>query len=142
MPQDDGTVECDSRGENRLHVENIGVSHFATKNLEKLLGRENIKTVHAVNQVERDPNNHSRKLIDYWQEKGIYATAYSCLGSTNRPPASHKTLARNAEEKGTTTTQTLLMWVLKHGTSIVPRSVTAGRIEAKFQLGGWSLTDE
>lgn len=34
------------------------------------------------------------------------------------------------------------MWGLQRGTSVIPKSVTAGRIQANFGLDGWSLTEE
>ncbi|KAJ9627620.1 hypothetical protein H2203_002832 [Taxawa tesnikishii (nom. ined.)] len=123
-------------------VKNIGISNFAIKNLEILLKDESCKTVPAVNQVELHPNNPSPKLLDYCKEKGIHVTAYSCLGSTNSPLAHDKTLAKIAENKGKTTAQVLLMWGLQRGTSVIPKSVTASRIQANFELDGWSLTDE
>ncbi|KAK3047533.1 hypothetical protein LTR09_011037 [Extremus antarcticus] len=123
-------------------VRNIGVSNFAIKNLEKLLNDPSCKTVPAVNQVELHPNNPSPKLVDYCKEKGIHATAYSCLGSTNSPLAKDQTLQKIADAKGKSTAQVLLMWGLQRGTSVIPKSVTASRIEGNFQLDGWSLTEE
>lgn len=35
-----------------------------------------------------------------------------------------------------------LMWGLQRDTSVIPKSVTASRIESNWQLDGWSLTDE
>jgi len=123
-------------------VKNIGVSNFGIKNLEKLLNDPSCKTVPAVNQVELHPNNPSPNLIKYNTEKGIHSTAYSCLGSTDSPLAKDKTLKEIAEKKGKSTAQILLQWGLQRGTSVIPKSVTPSRIEANFQLDGWSLTDE
>lgn len=123
-------------------VKNIGVSNFGIKNMEKLLNDPSCKTVPAVNQIELHPNNPSPKLVDYCKEKGIHCTAYSCLGSTNSPLAKDETLAKIAEAKGKSTAQVLLMWGLQRGTSVIPKSVTASRIEDNFQLNGWSLDDE
>ncbi len=120
-------------------VRNIGVSNFAIKNLEKLLNDPSCKTVPAVNQVELHPNNPSPKLVDYCKEKGIHATAYSCLGSTNSPLAKDQTLQKIADAKGKSTAQVLLMWGLQRGTSVIPKSVTASRIEGNFQLDGKSF---
>lgn len=123
-------------------VKNIGVSNFGIQNMEKLLNDPSCKTVPAVNQIELHPNNPSPKLLDYLKQKGIHATAYSCLGSTNSPLAKDETLAKIAEAKGKSTAQVLLAWGLQRGTSVIPKSVTASRIEANFQLDGWRLTDE
>ncbi|GAB7339099.1 hypothetical protein MBLNU457_5751t1 [Dothideomycetes sp. NU457] len=122
-------------------VKNIGVSNFAIKNLEKLLNDESCKTVPAVNQVELHPNNPSPKLIDYCKSKDIHCTAYSCLGSTNSPLASDKTLAKIAEKYGKTTAQVLLVWGLQRGTSVIPKSVTESRIQKNFELD-FELSDE
>jgi glycerol 2-dehydrogenase (NADP+) len=32
------------------------------------------------------------------------------------------------------------MWGLQRGTSVIPKSVTASRIEKNFELDGWELT--
>merc|ERR1711939_975055 len=51
-------------------------------------------------------------------------------------------LGEIASNKGKSPAQVLLMWGLQRGTSVIPKSVTASRIEANFQLDGWSLTDD
>lgn len=123
-------------------VKNIGVSNFAIKNLEKLFASPDFKITPAVNQIELHPNNPSPKLLDYLKEKGIHATAYSCLGSTDSPLYKNDELKKIAEKKGKTVQQVLLMWGLQRGTSVIPKSVTASRIQANFELDGWELTDE
>jgi glycerol 2-dehydrogenase (NADP+) len=34
------------------------------------------------------------------------------------------------------------MWGIQRGTSVIPKSVTASRIEKNFELDGWELTSE
>jgi len=123
-------------------VKNIGVSNFGIKNLEKLLNDPSCKTTPAVNQIELHPNNPSPKLVKYCKEKGIHATAYSCLGSTDSPLYKDQTLLKLAEKKGKTPQQVLLVWGLQHDWSVIPKSVTASRIEKNYELDGWSLTDD
>jgi len=123
-------------------VKNIGVSNFAIKNLEKLFADSRFKITPAVNQVELHPNNPSPKLIDYCKSKGIHATAYSCLGSTDSPLYKNEKLKKLAESKGKSVQQVLLMWGLQRGTSVIPKSVTATRIQGNFELDGWELTAE
>jgi len=123
-------------------VKNIGVSNFAIKNLEKLLNDPSCKIVPAVNQVELHPNNPTFKLVAYCKEKGIHCTGYSCLGSTDSPLYKNQTLAKMAESKGKTVQQVLLVWGLQHGWSVIPKSVTASRIEKNWEIDGLSLNDE
>ncbi|KAI8680872.1 Aldo-ket-red domain-containing protein [Fusarium sp. Ph1] len=124
-------------------VRNIGVSNFGIRNLDKLLSAESCKITPAVNQVELHPFNPSSRLIKYNESKGIHTTAYSPLGSTNSPIYSNDTVISIAKTHGRTAQQILLMWGLQRGTSVLPKSVTKGRIEANFGgLRGWQLTDQ
>ncbi|MCJ1383110.1 hypothetical protein MMC17_006223 [Xylographa soralifera] len=123
-------------------VRNIGVSNFGIKNLEKLLNDPSCKTVPAVNQVELHPNCPSPKLVQYCKEKGIHCTGYSCLGSTNSPLYKDATLLKMAEKKGKTPQQVLLAWGIQKGWSVIPKSVSKGRIEKNFELDGWELTSQ
>lgn len=82
------------------------------------------------------------KLLDYCKQKGIHATAYSCLGSTDSPLYKNDKLKQLADKKGKSVQQVLLMWGLQRGTSVIPKSVTASRIQGNFELDGWELTDE
>ncbi len=86
-------------------VNNIGVSNFGIKNLEKLLNDPSCKTVPAVNQIELHPNNPSPKLVAYCKEKNIHCTGYSCLGSTDSPLYKDPTLLKMAEKIGKTPQQ-------------------------------------
>ncbi|KAF2182140.1 Aldo/keto reductase [Zopfia rhizophila CBS 207.26] len=123
-------------------VKNIGVSNFGIRNLEKLFNDPAFKITPAVNQIELHPNCPSSKLLQYCKDKGIHCTAYSCLGSTDSPLYKDATLLKLAESKGKTPQQVLLMWGLQRGTSVIPKSVTASRIEKNFELDGWELTDD
>ncbi|KAK1979644.1 aldo/keto reductase [Colletotrichum cereale] len=122
-------------------VKNIGVSNFGLTHLERLLNDPQTKVVPAVNQIELHPCNPSPKLLDYCKSKGIHATAYSCLGSTDSPLYTNQTLLDLAKAKGRTPQQVLLQWGLARDVSVIPKSVSEGRIKANFDLDGWSLTD-
>jgi glycerol 2-dehydrogenase (NADP+) len=76
------------------------------------------------------------------KQKGIHATAYSCLGSTDSPLYKNEELKKLAEKKGKTVQQVLLVWGLQRGSSVIPKSVSAQRIQANFELDGWELTDD
>jgi glycerol 2-dehydrogenase (NADP+) len=81
-------------------------------------------------------------LVEFCKSKGIHVTAYSCLGSTDSPLANHKTLNEIAQAHGKTPQQVLLVWGLKRGTSVIPKSVTESRIKGNFDLDGLDLTEE
>jgi glycerol 2-dehydrogenase (NADP+) len=118
----------------------IGVSNFGIRNLETLLASATV--VPAVCQLELHPNCPSTKLLDFCKEKGIHVTSYSCLGSTNSPLANDQTVKAIADAHGKTPQQVLLVWGLKRGTSVIPKSVNEDRIKSNFDLNGLDLTDE
>ncbi|KAG7287458.1 hypothetical protein NEMBOFW57_006969 [Staphylotrichum longicolle] len=123
-------------------VKNIGVSNFGIKNLERLLNDPSCKIVPAVNQIELHPGNPSPKLVAYCASKGIHCSGYSPLGSSNSPLYSNETLKSIAEAKGRSIAQVILLWGIKKGWSVLPKSVNPDRVKANFELDGWDLTDE
>lgn len=100
------------------------------------------QVVPAVNQIELHPCNPSPKLIEYLKTKNIHPSAYSPLGSTDSPLAKNEALLSIAKAKGKSPQQVLIQWGLQKGFSVLPKSVTESRIQANFDLDGWSLTDD
>lgn len=100
------------------------------------------KIVPAVNQIELHPANPSPKLIAYLKEKGIHPSGYSPLGSIDSPLYKNETLKSIAESKNLSVAQVLLLWGVKKGWSVLPKSVNSERIKANFDLDNRDLTDE
>ena len=64
-------------------TKHIGVSNFSIKKIDDLLHTARIKP--AMNQVEMHPFLQQATLVDHCHKHGIQLTAYSPLGSNDRP---------------------------------------------------------
>ena len=61
----------------------VGVSNFSAKKLEGLLPHAKVKP--EVNQIELHPFLQQNALVEYCTSQSIHITAYSPLGSGDRP---------------------------------------------------------
>jgi len=122
-------------------IRNIGVSNFSAKKLHDLAPYVTIQP--AVNQVECHPCLQQKKLLAYCRRHNIILTAYSPLGNPARPerlrsaedasPLYEEAVAALAAEKGVSPAQVLLVWGLKRGQAVIPKSVTESRIIENFE---------
>lgn len=114
----------------------IGVSNFSAKKLRDLLPHCKIKL--EVNQVELHPLLQQPELVAYCASQGIHMTAYSPLGSSDRPDflkapdapvlLDNPVIKSIAQGRGCTPAQVLLAWHIQRGTSVIPKSVTPSRL--------------
>ena len=117
-------------------VKDIGVSNFSKKKLQELC--QQAKTKPAVNQIELHPYLQMKELIQYGEQEGIHFTAYSPLGSKDRPASINNGLKPILEEPviveiakkyEATPAQILIAWALERGTSVIPKSVSPERLQ-------------
>jgi alcohol dehydrogenase (NADP+) len=126
----------------------IGVSNFSIRKLADLVTRSTIKP--EVDQVELHPLLQQPDLVKYCASNGILLTAYSPLGSNDRPDLVKSTdapvLLENpviksiAEAHGCTPAQVLIAWHVQRGISVIPKSVTPSRLRENFAAGEIELS--
>lgn len=126
----------------------IGVSNFNSQQLQRLL--DNCRVKPAVLQIECHPYLNNAKMIQFCKERGIVVTAYSPLGSPDRPWAKpgdpvlteHQTLKTVAQKYNRTVAQVILRYQTQRGVVVIPKSVTKERIIQNLRCTDFDLSEE
>ena len=115
---------------------NLGVSNFNVRLLEELLTSAAVRP--AANQVEMHPHLPQSDLLAFCRGAGVVVTAYSPLGSPDRPPQlmneneppllEHAVIAEIATKHTASPAQVLVAWAVQRGTSVIPKSVNPERM--------------
>lgn len=131
-------------------VKHVGVSNFSSKKLEDL--SQKTDDIPEMLQVELHPYLPQNELLDYCVNKGINVTAYSPLGSGDRPEdmkadnepnlLDNPTIKSVAEKHDCHPAQVLIKWAESRGTAVIPKSTTESHIKANLESADLELTDD
>ncbi|CAH8566613.1 unnamed protein product [Heterobilharzia americana] len=126
-------------------TKSIGLSNFNKRQIESILKHCRIKPVNL--QIEIHANFPNTKLVEYAQSIGLTVTAYAPLGSPAGIPGRSNLLTEPwvvsiAEHHKKTPAQVLLRYLVQRNLIVVPKSVTAKRIEENFQIFDFKLSNE
>ncbi len=128
----------------------IGVSNFSVAKLKQLHHGARIKP--EMNQIEMHPYLQQPAMLDYCSKNRIHITAYSPLGSPDRPYGlkakdepillEDSTIGKIAERRSATPAQVLISWAIHRGTAAIPKSVNPERMKQNLDAAEVSLTKE
>jgi alcohol dehydrogenase (NADP+) len=129
---------------------NIGVSNFSIKKLKELALTTRIKPF--ANQVEIHPYFPQNELFKYCGTSEIVLTAYSPLGSPDRPDRikvknepvlmEEPILLSMAEKYGASPAQLLINWLLARGSSVIPKSTNKVRMKQNLDADKLQITED
>ena len=122
---------------NEGKVRSIGVSNYSVEQVDVL--SEQVGETPAVDQIPWSPADYDHRVVHELAQRGVVLEGYSPFKRTDLDAP---VLAEVAAAHGVTPTQVVLRWHLDHGFVVIPKSVTPERIEANFEVTGFSLTPE
>jgi diketogulonate reductase-like aldo/keto reductase len=118
-------------------VKSIGVSNFGAQHLESLL--QHAKVVPCVNQIEVHPFGQRKDLVALCGKHNIKIEAYSPLARGNK--LSDPRIGEIAERLSKTPAQVLINWSAARGNVVLPKSLTASRIQSNFDSFDFELSE-
>ncbi|MGR3808935.1 aldo/keto reductase [Jiulongibacter sp. NS-SX5] len=141
-----GMVELQKAG----LAKHIGVSNFSPSKIDLVYKDSGVMP--EMNQVESHLFLQQPKLKSYCDEHQILFTAYSPLGSSDRPANrisdnepklfENETIKSIAEEKGVSPAQIMLAWAVNRKSVVIPKSVNPGRLKQNLEAADIDLNDD
>lgn len=136
-------------------IKSLGVSNFNAEQIVDIMcwARHPL----CVNQIELTPYLTRSSMIDFCQRMNIVVTAYSPLGSGDRPDVVKKgteplqtllandtvnDIAKSFQPNQVTAAQVLIRFHIQRGVSVIPKSVNKDRIDANFNVFHFTLSPE
>ncbi|MBL3658347.1 aldo/keto reductase [Fulvivirga sediminis] len=126
----------------------IGVSNFNIDKIKNIIN--DCKINPELNQVEMHPFLPQQELCDYCMTHRINVTAYSPLGSGDRPDKmkqdnepilmDNEVINSIAANHKHTPAQILIAWALHRGTAVIPKSTNKERIRQNYEASFIKLT--
>ncbi|XP_071498611.1 aldo-keto reductase family 1 member B7-like [Diadema antillarum] len=132
-------------------VKAIGVSNFNIAQIERLLS---LPPKHPIsnNQVESHPRLTQTELIEFCSKHGITVTAFSPLGSPERPDSTRHpddpvlmeepVVCQMAQKLGKSPAQILIRYQIQRGVIVVPKSFSPTRIQQNFEALNFTLPED
>ena len=128
----------------------IGVSNFNVPKLRHLLDAGD--GAPEMNQIELHPYLQQPEMLAFAEEQGIPLTAYSPLGSADRPDEmkaedepvllNDPTIREIADRHDASPAQVLISWAVHRGTAVIPKSTTPAHIRDNLAAADLELTED
>jgi len=119
------------------YCKSIGVSNYMIPHLEELFTYANV--IPVMNQVEFNPFNYQKDLLDFCNKNKIILEAYAPLTRSKR--INNKTLLPISQKHKKSNAQILIRWAIQHELVVIPKSVHKERIIENANVFDFTLDE-
>ena len=131
-------------------VRAIGVSNFLRRHLEEFfergtdgsLGPLACRVLPMVNQIEVSPYLQQREIVSFCKTHGIVIQAWGPFGSGATGLLTDGVISEIGRKHGRNNGQIILRWLLQHGLTALPKSLSAQRMKANLEVFDFELDEE